>query len=270
MKPYKLIIFRKQLVAAMMLAAIAVPQLAIANAHKGQLIAAEVDRRDQGFINMVVKGTIINETASGAKNARDFEMTTAEVRGDGDRRLVTVSAPRSLKGTVFLTHPHANIPDDTWMILPRQKKVRRLSTRKKTSRFLGSEFTMEDISPWELRKYSYDYQGDKKCGGDICNIIQNTPTFSGSAYSRQIELINTKIFQPYQIIYYDLSGRKIKKLNFLNYTKVANKFWRPQQLKMTNLQTGNFSTINFKQYKIKQGVSAKNLVPHNLINLVSR
>jgi len=180
---------------------------ALAGAGRGFEIAQEVQRRDAGYQDIVVQGTITNQSATGAKNVRIFKMTTAEVLKDGDRRLVIVSAPESLRGMVFLTHPHANKADDTWLRLPDTPRIRRISSRNKTGRFLGSQFSLEDVSPWELGKYTYEYLGDTDCQSEKCFIIQNTPTFAGSAYSQQIEWLDKKLYQPRRLTYYGLSGQ---------------------------------------------------------------
>ena len=235
---------------------------------RGLQLAIEVDRRDSGFDNIVSTGTIKNTSSSGAVNYRSFSMTTAEIEGYPDRRLIVINKPASLKGTVFLTHSHINRPDDTWLLLPRQNRVRRMAIGDKSGRFLGSEFTLEDISPWEVEKYNYFHHGETACGASTCAVIENRPTFKNSAYSKQVELLNTDIYQPHQITYFNHSGKKVKILNFNNYVLVGE-YWRPTEMKMLNIVTGDISTISFESHFLKQGVSSYEMTPQNLINLVN-
>ncbi len=248
----------------------AVDDVSNRDVDRGYELATETDKRDSGFGDILATGVIINKSASGDVNQKVFEMITVEVEDDGDRRFVKVSEPSSLRGTMFLSHAHALKSDDVWVMLPRTSRMRRVATQDKTGRFLSSELTLEDISPWEIEKYSYRYIKDDKCGqgsANNCHVIENTPAYRFSGYTRQIEYLDSDILQPRKIEYYGLNGELMKYLEFSQYKQVGLRYWRPMFMKMTNVVTGAVSEIHWDDYKVSTGYKAKDLSPTNLARL---
>jgi hypothetical protein len=237
---------------------------------KGLALAMETERRDAGFGDIVARGEIVNRIGEGRENRRSFEMVTVEVQDDGDRRFVRVDAPASMKGTMFLSHAHALEADDVWVLLPRSSRMRRVSAQDKTGRFLNSELTLEDISPWQVEKYAYRYLGEEDCdphGEAQCFLVENTPRYQHSGYSRQLEWLDKEMYQPRRIEYYDQADRLVKVLEFSKYALFGGKHWRPMYMKMTNVQSRAESEIFWRDYRVGSGYSPVDLAPANLLRL---
>lgn len=237
---------------------------------KGLALARETDYRDSGFGDIVATGKIVNQSEGGGSNHRVFEMVTVEMDDDGDRRFVNVTAPASMKGTMFLSHAHALEADDVWVLLPRSSRLRRISAQDKTGRFLNSELTLEDISPWQVEKYSYRYIGKESCGAggdESCHLIENTPAYKHSGYSRQLEWLDTEIYQPRRIEYYDANNKLLKVLEFSEYNQFAGKHWRPMYMKMSNVKTQAESEIFWDDYQVDTGYTAAQVSPTNIVRL---
>ena len=228
---------------------------------RGREIATTVDRNDAGFTDYVVDGQMTIRRPGGAQAKRNFEMNTLEVRDGGDKRLVVFSEPRDLAGFVSLTFTNTGAPDDQWIYMPAVKRVKRLAARDKTGSFAGSEFAYEDISTWELSNYEYEFIRDEPCGEPktTCHTIANLPKYEYSGYSKLVETIDPRIWQPVRIVYFDRSGRELKQLEFFGYQKFQDKFWRPSRIVMTNLRDKSVSEIVWKEYRFKTGLSAANL-----------
>ncbi|MBB3061501.1 outer membrane lipoprotein-sorting protein [Microbulbifer rhizosphaerae] len=237
---------------------------------KGLALARETDLRDSGFGDIVATGEIINKSANGASNRRVFEMVTVEMDDDGDRRFVKVTAPASMKGTLFLSHAHALEADDVWVLLPRSPRLRRISARDKTGRFLSSELTLEDISPWQVEKYTYRYIREEACGAQgerRCHLIENTPAYQHSGYSRQLEWLDAEIYQPRRIEYYDGANQLVKALEFTKYRQFSERYWRPMYMRMHNLQSGDESEIFWDNYQVASGYTPEQVSPTNIVRL---
>ncbi|MGO1072538.1 outer membrane lipoprotein-sorting protein [Lysobacter sp. CA199] len=228
---------------------------------RGREIAGTVDRNDAGFADYVVNGRMTLRRPGGATAERSFEMNTLEVRDGGDKRLVVFSQPRDLAGFVSLTFTNAGAPDDQWIYLPAAKRVKRLAARDKTGSFAGSEFSYEDIATWELANYDYEFVRDEPCGEPkaTCHTIANLPKYEYSGYSKLVETIDPRIWQPVRIVYFDKSGRELKRLDFHGYQKFDGKFWRPSRIVMTNLLDKAVSEISWDQYRFKIGLKAGDL-----------
>lgn len=237
---------------------------------KGLALARETDAKDGGFGDIVATGKIVNKSEGGGQNSRVFEMVTVEMEDDGDRRFVNVTAPRSMRGTMFLSHSHALEADDVWVLLPGSSRLRRISAQDKTGRFLNSELTLEDISPWQVKKYSYRYLGKEPCGeyGErTCFLVENTPAYKHSGYGRQLEWLDAEIYQPRKIAYYDNNDQLMKVLTFTDYAQYAGKYWRPSYMEMSNKVTGAVSEIYWDGYDIDTGYEPSQVSPANITRL---
>lgn len=228
---------------------------------RGREIASTVDRNDAGFSDYIVDGQMSVVRPGGEPAVREFEMNTLEVRDGGDKRLVVFSKPRDLAGFVSLTHTHAGAPDDQWIYLPAVKRAKRLAARDKTGSFAGSEFSYEDIATWELSNYDYEFVREEPCGEPqtTCYTIANLPRYEYSGYSKLVETIDPRIWQPVRIVYFDREGRELKKLDFFGYKQYLNKYWRADRILMTNALDGSKSEILWTDYRFQSGLRDEDL-----------
>ena len=245
-------------------AAFGAPSATQSAEQRGLEIAQEVDSRDAGFGDYQVIGKMTVRGPDGSTGNREFDMSTLELRDDGDKRLVVFSQPRDLTGFVSLTFSHGTAPDDQWIYLPALRRVKQLAARDKTGAFAGSEFSFEDIATWELDKYSYKFLRDEPCGEGkkkTCHVIEDVPNYAYSGYARLEEWIDPAIWHPVKIVYYDKASRPLKELLFDDYQQFENKYWRPSRLTMRNLQTGAVSVIDWFDYRFATGLRDADLSP---------
>ncbi len=239
-------------------------------ARRGLAVAMEVERRDAGFGDYEAEGTLVNRRRGSTGTEHEFLMITVEMRGDGDRRLIHIRRPVALRGMAFLAHAHALRPDDLWLALPGEGRVRRIASRKRTGRFLGSEFTLEDLAPFQVEKFRYRYLGEETCGeGRRCHVVENVPRYAHSGYSRQVEWIDREIYQPRRIEYYNRAGVRVKVLEFWGYRRFEGRWWRPMRMRMSNLRTGAASDIVWRQYRFGAGHGPDDLTPLAFRELVA-
>ena len=237
------------------------PAIATTPMDRGLEIALETDRRDADFGDYVVEGLMTVESASGHKGIRQFSMHTLEMKDDGDKRLVRFAEPRDLFGMISLTFSHGLEPDDQWIYLPALRRTKRLAARDKTGSFAGSDFSFEDISTWEVKKYSYQYLRDEELDGIATFVVENTPAYPYSGYSRITEWVDQDIYHPRRLLYYDVAGRPMKELRFYDYKQFKGRYWRPMKVVMTNLQTQSVSTIEWSDYQFQSGLEENDLKP---------
>ncbi|HHI92005.1 MAG TPA: outer membrane lipoprotein-sorting protein [Gammaproteobacteria bacterium] len=232
-----------------------------ADADRGLDIAQETQRRDSGFGNYAVSGTMTLEGPGGFTSERKFKMYTVEVPDDGDKRLVNFMEPRDLAGMVSLTYSHGLKPDDQWIYLPALRRTKRLAARDKSGSFAGSELSFEDIGTWEVKKYTYKYIKDDVLDGKPTFIVENTPAYPYSSYKMIKEWVDQEIYHPLRLLYHDVNGRPLKEMRFYDYKKFAGKYWRPMKMVMTNLRTGAVSTIVWTDYQFGADFKASDLNP---------
>ncbi|MDO9469757.1 MAG: outer membrane lipoprotein-sorting protein [Nitrosomonas sp.] len=243
------------------------PVSAQTDEEKGYAIQAEASRRDNGYIDSMHDAAMTLKNAQGEVSTRGFVVKTLEVESDGDKEMGIFHSPADVKGTAVLTFSHGIKPDDQWIYLPSLKRVKRVATVNKSGPFVGSEFAFEDISSWELEKYRYRYLRDEEIDGNDCFVVENIPVYEYSGYTKQIEWLDKKMYQPRKIEFYDRKGALLKTLTFSDYNQYLDRYWRAGKLQMENVQNGKSTELLRKNYRFRNNFSDRDFTENALKNV---
>lgn len=222
---------------------------------KGFDIAARSDRTDLGFGDSRVPLKMVLTNAAGQSTTRELEVTTLEKESEevGDKSLVLFSSPRDIDGTALLSHAKILDPDDQWLFLPALKRVKRISSSNKSGPFVGSEFAFEDITAQELAKYEYTWVREEACGALTCDVVERTPRYENSGYTRQIAWYDQTDFQLRKIEFYDRKNAMLKTLSYEDYRQYGT-VWRSHLFRMVNHQTGKATDLVYGDYTFGVGL----------------
>ncbi len=237
---------------ALVLAALLlIPLLSFAETaqEKGLRISKKSKSVDVGWKDQTAIYKMVLSDRYGRKTTRAMHNRQMEIRNDGDKSIIVFDTPRDIKGTAFLSHTHINKPDDQWLYLKSLRRVKRISSNNKSGSFMGSEFSYEDISSFEVDKYKHKFLRDGKADGRDCYVVELIPTYNYSGYTKQLVWIDKKIWRPIKMDYYDRKDSHLKTLMFLGYKKYFKTFYRPDEMKMINHQTGKKTSLLWSEYK---------------------
>jgi hypothetical protein len=236
--------------------------------EKGFEIAARSDRSDLGFGDSEVELKMVLRNAAGQESTRSLRITTLEKPDEsvGDKSLVLFDTPRDIEGTALLSHAKILDPDDQWLYLPALKRVKRISSSNKSGPFVGSEFAFEDFTAIELNKFDYRYVGDELCGDLVCDVIERTPRYENSGYTKQVSWVDQKDFQLRKVEFYDRRGDLLKVLELGDYRNYDG-IWRAHLLSMTNVQTKKQTDLVYGDFSFGVGVSENDFVKGRLSRL---
>ena len=224
---------------------------------RGLEIAKESKARDTGWQDYQVELVMTLRNKAGQESMRHIRLKNLEVIGDGDKSLSIFDRPRDVKGTAFLSFSHPLGNDDQWLYLPALKRVKRISSKNKSGPFMGSEFSYEDLSSFEVEKYQYKYLTQEPCGKLTCFVVENTPQYKHSGYTKIITWIDTEAYRTHKVEYYDRKGSLLKTLTFYDYKQYQGKFWRQDRSEMLNHQTGKSTLLNWENYQFSVGLTDK-------------
>lgn len=247
----------RDLAAAALLALAAGAAAAQTPADKGLAIAVEADRRNQGFGDSAATMQMILRNRQGEESRREIRSRTLEVADDGDKSLIVFDQPKDVRGTALLTFSHKTGDDDRWLYLPAVKRVKRIASSNKSGPFMGSEFAYEDLGSQEVEKYTYQHLRDETLGADKVFVIERVPVDKTSGYTRQVVWMDQAEYRPLKIEFYDRKASLLKTLELADYAQHLGKYWRPNRLDMVNHQTGKSTTLLFKDYKFRNGFTAR-------------
>jgi outer membrane lipoprotein-sorting protein len=233
---------------------------------EGLAIAQEASRRNEGFGDSTVVLKMELFSADGRRRVRRLTWKTLEsVQPDqGDKSLTIFHEPRDIAGTGFLSHTHISQLDDQWLYLPSLKRVKRISSANKSSAFVGSEFSYEDLLSDEVEKFSYRWLKNEECGEWVCSAIERVPLYEGSGYSRQIVWLDKDEYRIVRTEYYDNKGRLEKILLLKEYRLYLGQYWRAHQLLMENVETEKKTTLTFEPYQFRTGLGEEVFAPDSL------
>ena len=204
----------------------------------------------------IMQMTLFN--AHGQKRVRTMKSKLLEgKKNDGDKSLMEFLSPSDVKGTKFLSYQHINRDDDQWLYLPALKRVKRIASKNKSGSFMGSEFSYEDLSSFNVDKYNYE--------GDAVEVSLeskkylksvSTPKSKYSGYKKQVSYLDPKTYLLHKVEYYDRKNELLKVAIFSGYHK-AKGVWRVGKIEMKNIQNDKATTLVWKKEKIKTGLKDK-------------
>ena len=236
----------------------------IAEIQTGLDIMQEVKLRDTGWKDMSARLEMVLKNRNGDKHQRFMQMKVLEMQGDGDKSLSIFNSPKDVKGTAFLSFTHALEADEQWLYLPGLKRVKRISSSNKSGPFLGSEIAFEDLSSFELDKYSYTYLRDELQGTIDCFVIETKPQYEYSGYTRTIVWVDKARYIPVKIDYYDRKNSLLKTQIFNDYQQFLGKYWRSSNMSMENYVTGKSTQLLWTDYKFKNGFTKRQFDKNSL------
>ncbi|MGI9259924.1 MAG: outer membrane lipoprotein-sorting protein, partial [Gammaproteobacteria bacterium] len=223
--------------------------------RRGFEVAARADRSDRGFGDSEVELQMVLRNSAGRESTRSLAITTFEVADEsvGDKSLVVFDSPNDIKGTALLSHARILDPDDQWLYLPALKRVKRISSANKSGPFVGSEFAFEDFTALELNKYDYNWLREESLDDLQTDVVERTPRYESSGYSRQISWIDQDVFQVRKVEFYDRRGDLLKTLILADYRETDG-VWRSHRMEMINHQTGKSTDLIYGDYEFNVGL----------------
>jgi hypothetical protein len=185
--------------------------------------------------------------------------------------LVMFTTPQ-VKGLATLTWTYMD-PDrqqDSWLWLPSQRKIRKISAANSDDSFLGSDFTAEDIltrrfndETYTLLKEEnfkgYDCAFDKKTyrKDAPCFVIEAKPKRSPWYYVRRTVWVDKATGAGFYEEQYDATGRMFKTIykDFQIFTVNGKEYPIQVMLEGKDLRTGHRTVIVNSDTKLDQGLS---------------
>jgi hypothetical protein len=235
---------------------------------EGFEIAARSDRTDLGFGDSEVELKMVLRNAAGQESTRSLRIATLEKPDEtvGDKSLVVFDTPRDIEGTALLSHAKILDPDDQWLYLPALKRVKRISSSNKSGPFVGSEFAFEDFTAIELNKFEYTFVGTEPCGNLVCDVLERTPRYENSGYTKQVSWVDQTDYQIRKVEFYDRRGDLLKVLELTDY-RYYDGIWRAHKLSMSNVQTNKQTDLIYGNYTFGAGLDEKDFVKGRLSRL---
>lgn len=250
----------------LMLVALAVIQPCFADPQRGLEIAKMRKAVDKGWGDTQADMRMILRNAQGQESERKIRVKALEVENDGDKALTIFDQPRDVSGTAFLSFSKTVGADDQWIYLPALKRVKRINSRNKSGPFMGSEFAFEDMTSFEIEKYSFNYLGDETINGRDVHVVEQVPVDEYSGYTRQKVWIDKEHYYGVKMEFYDRKDALLKTLELTDWRLHLDKFWRAYTSEMYNEQTGKSTLLIVDDFRFDTGLKERDFNSNKLRN----
>jgi hypothetical protein len=195
---------------------------------------------------------------AGAVKERRVVRWTMNGAGDLNKILIRFLAPRDVENVALLTWEAKDGNDDQWLYLPATRKPKRIAASGKKNRFMGTDFTYEDLRPENTAVNTYTLAGTETIDGQECWVIGSVPATEREAadtgYSRRRLWIRKDTWALVKREYHDKQGRLEKIEVQRKHVNVTGTAWRADELEMQDVQNGTRTVLIVERRAVDRGL----------------
>jgi hypothetical protein len=190
-----------------------------------------------------------------SRSGDEMTRTVATYRrqcGDEARNLIVVREPADVAGTALLTSSRADRRPDMWMYLPELGRVRQLNAFAQSERFMGSDFTYEDLAAVAIDGREHRLLSEATLDGEPVYKVESVPKLSDT-YGRVVTWVSRETFLPVRIDYYDAFGMLVKAARFSDVRTIKG-VPTPFSIEMENAETGHRTRLTLLEADYYRGL----------------
>ena len=221
----------------------------------GYEIADKMSNRDAPFD---VKSTLIMTLKD--KRGNTLESTLiSHSKDSGKKQMIWFVSPPSDRGISLYKIENEDGKDLMKMWLPAFKKIRKISSRKKSENFMNSDLSFEDLYNRSLNDFSYDL--------DILNdsvyiLTSYAKEALNSSYSKHVSWIDQATLLITKEESYSRKGVLLKTKE-IKYTNIDG-FHLVKEINVVDVKTKHETHLKFENMKLNSGIDDKHFHEINL------
>lgn len=210
-----------------------------------QIVEKSLDREKGKNKTSQVAMEIVKGSSRRVKTFKQFVLHTPA----GSRKLIRFEKPASILGTAFLSWENKTKDDDQWLYLPSRKAVRRVAGSDKSSSFMGSDLTYEDMGEQQASDRTHKLVDDTTFEGRAVWVVESTakPEMK-TGYHVAKSWIDKETFIAIKMEVFDKSGKLIKTMVIKKWEKVDG-VWTVNKLIVTPTDGKTVTTLNISNAK---------------------
>lgn len=238
------------------LLAVACVPLAFGRAGAADLTAQQILDKIEGTTMLTGNGSatieLITENKRGQQRSNKLKVYRAKDSDGTDKQLLEYLSPADVAGTKLLSITGGGQESQIWLFMPALGRERRIAGTETRSKFMGTDFTYEEISGGSTYKEDYKAErlADEDLGGRGCYVLRLTPS-AESDYAYVKMWVWRDEFIPLKIEFYNKDGKVRKVLSNLDLKKNSKGKWEPSTLEMSDVAAGTKTTIKILELSDK-------------------
>jgi hypothetical protein len=218
-------------------------------ADRAAEIMREVERRARTE-SQTNDGAIEVLEASGKVLAKSWQFWREGNRGSS-KILIRFLTPPEVRGVGFLTLNRPDGPAEQWLYTPAIQRDRRIAPQEKSQRFMGTDFTNEDMEERSVDNFEYELVGEETYQGQPAYKIRSVyRDRANTQYSHVFIWVRKDIVATVYFEFY-VAGKLRKTMTWEDWIKVQG-VWTPHRLEMKDLERR--STTRIRSSNVKYNV----------------
>jgi hypothetical protein len=162
--------------------------------------------------------------------------------------LVRFDTPAEVRGVGLLTLNHAGGRAEQWLYTPAIQRDRRIAPQEKSQRFMGTDFSNEDMEERAVEDYDYELIGEELFAGQSSYKIKAVcKDRDNSQYSQLYIWVRKDIVVTTYIEFY-IGGKLGKTLRWDDWKQIQN-IWTPHFIEMKDLSRRSATRIRSMNVK---------------------
>ncbi len=228
-----------------------------------QKIMADVYKQDINHdITMKASFQIFDQQGHSAK--KDFILRRIGSPGDTKTEVV-FTAPKEIRGVALLSINQPGASERQYVYTPATQRVRSVVPQERSVRFIGTDFTFEDIGERVLGDFNYRVIGsDEILEGHKTYKVEATPVDSSRS---QYKYIYYWVAQDVPVVLfaemYDAQGQKVRVVHASDI-KRAGGIWGARHTEMRTVQDGTRTVLTIDEVKFNTNPDEKLFTPQGL------
>ena len=219
----------------------------ITDKDEARSIFEEVEERRISVSTETAKMKMVITDNRGRTRTREMRMW-ASVENDVNSSLIVFENPGNVRGTAFLSVDE-NGSRNQRLYLPSVGRVQTITSSERGDRFMGSDFTYEDLGDQSADDYEFEWLEETE---DQFIIKATKP--GSEQYSSVQFFINIEKYTLEEIHYFDDNGEKIKRLISEEFEQITDELWMPQKMTMYDLRDDRNTEISWTEREINVSI----------------
>lgn len=194
-------------------------------------------------------------TKSGKERIREMTMLRKNYGSSGGEQkyFMYFHEPADVTKMTFMVYKYPEKNDDRWLFIPAINMTKRIAAQDKTSSFVGSDFTYEDISGRDLEDDTHSIEREETLNDREVFVVRSTSKEGDVNYSYKLSWIDRENFLPLKEEYYDLKGDLMRVFTAGRIEGVKG-YATVVERTMENVQSGHKTDVKFLETDYDVGI----------------
>jgi outer membrane lipoprotein-sorting protein len=176
------------------------------------------------------------------------------------KKLIRFQSPPEMAKAGVLTLENPAGDADQWIYIPAVFSSRRIPSANRGDRYMGTDFSYEDVVAIKTDQYDFKSLGNDTLDGVACIRIEQTPRDGKlkreSGYSKTVNWVDPARFFVLKSEYYDNTGALRKRYTASDVKKYGD-LYRAGHAEMEDLKTRHKTSMDYRDRRIGSGIPDK-------------